>query len=463
MKQYLQVLCVLCAVALVIASFCVSSHKRAETACQQGISDLESGSPEDAQADFSSAIRLDPKYASAYLGRAGARLGLKDFTNAAADCSTAIELGLTNERAFFIRGTIRLQLQDFNSAISDLDKALSLDSDDEQARFYRAVAQIHTRDWDNSKADFTKAIQLNRYDAKAYQGRALVEMKRKEYENVIIDASNAISFDSTTAAASYCLEAHAKARLKDWAGAFADVDKAIQLKPGDASGYAMRATCEILRDDFSSASNDIQTIIQLSPANSNVFLCRAMLEQKCRQTDAALADYRHFLAQDPNNTEAPELHEALGHLEEDLFQWPQALKQFQEGMAYKSPPDQMRFELFLMECRLGRTPQAKSELNAYIRSIPPSKTNEWTTSIAHFLAGNLNETEFLAQATTTAKRSTDIPGHICDGYYYEGMQHWLAGDKAGALARFQKSVDTHQDNSFEYMSAQDELNALKNP
>jgi tetratricopeptide (TPR) repeat protein len=463
MKNYLQILCFLCAAALIIGAFCVSSHKRAEQAYQDGAMDLQSDLPTNALADFSRAIQLDPKSAPAYIGRAGARLGLKDFTNAIADCSTAIELDPTNERALFIRGTARLQLQDFDGTISDLSKALSLSSDDEQAHFYRAVAQIHTRDWDSSKADFTKAIQLNPYNAKSYQGRALVEMKLKEYENTIMDASNAIQLDTTTAAASYCLEAHAKASLKDRTGSFADVDQAIKLKPGDPSGYAMRATCDILWDGFSSASNDIQTISQLSSTNSKVFLCRAMLEQKCRQTDAAIADYRHFLAGDPNNTEAPELHEALGHLEEDLFQWPQALKEFQAGVAAKSPPDQMRFELFLTERRLGQTLQAQDELNAYIQSIPSSKTNEWTTNIAHFLAGDLNETDFLAQATTTAKRPTDIPERICDAYYYEGMQHLLANDNAGALARFQKSVDTQQDNSFEYMSAQDELKILKNP
>ena len=69
------------------------------------------------------------------------------------------------------------------------------------------------------------------------------------------------------------------------------------------------------------------------------------------------------------------------------------------------------------------------------------------------MAGTLNETNFLAQAAATAKRSTDIPMQTGDAWFYAGMEHLLAGDKAGAFERFKKSLKVGDDNSDNYMMA----------
>jgi lipoprotein NlpI len=121
------------------------------------------------------------------------------------------------------------------------------------------------------------------------------------------------------------------------------------------------------------------------------------------------------------------------------------------------------FYVFLIQCRLGETREARKELNTYIQSIPASKSNDWETSIAHFLAGDLDEQEFFSQATTRARRPTDISTQLCEAYYYIGMKHLLAGDKTTARENFQKCLDKKEDNESEYRSARAELNALKNP
>jgi lipoprotein NlpI len=115
----------------------------------------------------------------------------------------------------------------------------------------------------------------------------------------------------------------------------------------------------------------------------------------------------------------------------------------------------------LIQSRLGQAEQARKELSAFVQSIPLSEAHDWQASIAQFLLGNLDDQEFLNEATTKAVRPTDVSPQICDAYYYAGMKHLLAGDKAGAAELFQKSLDTGQDDESEYKSAHAELSVLK--
>jgi tetratricopeptide (TPR) repeat protein len=331
-----------------------------------------------------------------------------------------------------------------------------------RARGFRGLLRVNERDWDGAKADFSDVIQTDPADATAYRGRAAVEMMDKDYEQGITDATTAIRLDPENAQGAYHLRAHGRVNLKDYAGAMADAFELVKLDPSNVAGYFARAEIRILCDDFSGASNDLQTALRMSPTNTAVYVCRAMLEQKCREPQAALADLGRMLALDPQSSHVPEIYEAMGYEQEDLHQWRPALKDFHKGMAYHSPPDGLRFQVFILRCRLGERPQALEDLDAYLHSLPASKTNDWTASIANFLAGHLDEKEFLVRATTTAKRPTDIADQICDAYYFEGMEHLLAGDKAGAGELFQKCLNTRQDNSYNYMNAVAELDDLKN-
>lgn len=94
----------------------------------------------------------------------------------------------------------------------------------------------------------------------------------------------------------------------------------------------------------------------------------------------------------------------------------------------------------------------------YVKSLQGEKTNDWAASIGRFLAGNLSESNFLSQATTTAKRPSAIISQVCESFYYAGMKHKLAGDKQQAIDLFQKCLNTGNDNNFGYLSARVEMN-----
>jgi tetratricopeptide (TPR) repeat protein len=495
MKNYLKIFCALATLVLAGCATQAPSRKDAMVAYQAGMLDRGAGANQAALADFSHAIKNDPHFVPAYLNRAdveialtnvsgaladwtrvieleptnesallfrgAARLRFKDFAGAASDYSRVIKLDSDNPRFFVFRATCRYYLNDFEAAGNDLDRAVWISPDDVLARDVRGRLRARQRDWDGARADFTAVIQANPDDVMAWQRRAAVEMMAKDYEAGMNDASHAIEMNSGNAQEAYRLLAEGEIKLKDHAEALAEADELVELDPSNAASYFARAEIKTFCDDFVGASNDMQTAVQMSPTNTSIYMCRAMLEQKKREPDAALADFSRMLALGSPSSHPPEVYEAVGAAREELHQWRRALKDLQKGLACRSPPDGIRFEAFLLECRLGEKSQAMEDLDAYIHSIPASKTNDWTTSIANYLAGNLSEAEFLAQATTTAKRPTDISSQICDADYVQGMEHLLAGDKAGAAELFQKSVSTGEDNSFSYMNAITELDDLK--
>ncbi|HTV43133.1 MAG TPA: tetratricopeptide repeat protein [Candidatus Sulfotelmatobacter sp.] len=428
--------------------------KSAEEHYETGLQDFQSGARQVAIDEFTKAIQLDPTFAAAYDARASVLFQMKDYAGASADCDKVMGIQHDDEHIYLIKGLCRYYLHDVKGARNILGTAIALNPDDPLARDVHGLALLELRDWDEAIVDFAKAIQVNPDDARAYFGRAVGELFLKEYEKSLSDDSDAIGLlDDTVTPGAYSLRAHIKSRLKDRAGALADANSGIELKKSDSSAYLTRATIELLWDDFSGASNDLRTAVSINPTNSEIYLYRGMIEQKLGKLDAALADYKQGLIFDTEAFHTADIEEAMGYAQAEMGRWQPALETFRKAMAFDSPPDDIRFDVFLIECRMGQTEQAKKELTAYIPSIPKAKAADWTTSVALFLAGTLDETNFLAQATTTAKRPTDVAGQIGDAYYFAGMEHLLAGDKDGASERFKKCLKVGDDNSYDYMMA----------
>ncbi|MGH7977826.1 MAG: tetratricopeptide repeat protein, partial [Limisphaerales bacterium] len=204
-------------------------------------------------------------------------------------------------------------------------------------------------------------------------------------------------------------------------------------------------------------SNDLHMAIQINPTNSQTYLIRGVLEQKSGNFASALADFKRGLLNDTEAVNVPDVYEAIGYAHAELAQWRPALEDFHKAMAFNSPPTDVPFQIFLIEYRLGAAQQARKDLGAYIRSIPAAKSHDWTASIAHFLAGTLNENDLINQARSKAKRPTDVATQTGDAWYYAGMLHWLAGDKSGAFERFKKSLKLGDDNSDNYLMARSML------
>jgi tetratricopeptide (TPR) repeat protein len=116
-------------------------------------------------ADYTEAIKVDPKYAAAYRNRA---------------------------IAWFAKG-------DYGRSIADYDELLRLNADDVDAYYARGVAREQTRDYDRAIADYSEALRRNPKHVAAYHNRGSALRAKGEYQRATADYIDALRVDPTDA------------------------------------------------------------------------------------------------------------------------------------------------------------------------------------------------------------------------------------------------------------------------
>ncbi|MBK8467346.1 MAG: tetratricopeptide repeat protein [Chloracidobacterium sp.] len=111
-------------------------------------------------AEFTKAIKLDPKYADAYSRRGAAYSNNKDNDSAIADFTKAIELDPKFDLAYMNRGASYVVKKEYKLAIADFTKAIEIGDNIEMAYIMRADAYEKIGRKDLADADNKKLREL---------------------------------------------------------------------------------------------------------------------------------------------------------------------------------------------------------------------------------------------------------------------------------------------------------------
>lgn len=150
---------------------------------------------EQAEADFTKAIALDPKYALAYNNRGQARQALGRLDEAVADYDKAAEIDPKLAVAIANRGSAWQTRGDLDQAIEDYGKAIKIDPHYVMVYNNRGLAWFNKREIDKALADYDKAIKLEPEYAVAYNNRGLARRTNGDYTLAIRDFERAIKVD----------------------------------------------------------------------------------------------------------------------------------------------------------------------------------------------------------------------------------------------------------------------------
>ena len=125
-------------------------------------------------ADYSDAIKLNPKYANAYVGRGSAWYAKKDYDRAIADYDEAIRIDPNNGLSYLDRGFAWSAKKDFDRAIADYDEAIRRYPTYAEAFDQRGHAWQTKGNLDRAIADFGETIKIDpqHIDALNSRGRA---------------------------------------------------------------------------------------------------------------------------------------------------------------------------------------------------------------------------------------------------------------------------------------------------
>jgi tetratricopeptide (TPR) repeat protein len=132
-----------------------------------------------AMADYNEAIRLDPKYAPAYLNRGNAYRSKDDYDLAIADYNEAIRLdpknfGYWNSRCW----TRAVAARDLQQALADCTESLRLKPDDANTMDSRGFVYLRLNRLDDAIADYDAGLKINPRIAASLYGRGIAKLRK---------------------------------------------------------------------------------------------------------------------------------------------------------------------------------------------------------------------------------------------------------------------------------------------
>ena len=284
----------------------------------RGLAYLDKGDRDSAIADFTDAIRLDPKNAHAYNDRGLAWKDKGDHDRALADLTAAIAInplprsdlpgsGFVN--VYANRGSAWQAKGDLDRAIADFDRAVSLAPRDADAFNRRGNAWQAKGEADRAIADFTLAIAADPRFAGAYFNRGVVRQAKALPDLALTDFGEALRLDPGLDIAYYA-RAQIYMTRQDTEHAIAELDEMIRRKPDSPAfvyylrGVArydsyMRASVFIDPEDLKRAIADFSEAIRQSPYYKEAYRARAMAEETDGQHELAAADLAKAEGRDP--------------------------------------------------------------------------------------------------------------------------------------------------------------------
>ena len=119
----------------------------------------------------------------------------KEYDKAIADFTEAIRLDPKGEIPYFKRGNAWHEKKEYDKEIADFTVVIRLDPKNVIALKARAYAWNIKKDFDKEIADYTEAIRLNPKDVTTYNSRGYAHKAKKQYDKAIRDFTEGMRLD----------------------------------------------------------------------------------------------------------------------------------------------------------------------------------------------------------------------------------------------------------------------------
>jgi tetratricopeptide (TPR) repeat protein len=134
---------------------------RARAYFNRGNAWMPKGDNDRAIADYTEAIRLDPKNAELFNNRCWTRAVIGQLEQALEDCETSLNLRPGDGRILDSRALVHLKQNDFKKAIADYDAVLTIDPENAASFYGRGLAKQKMGDTVGGNADIAAATSMD--------------------------------------------------------------------------------------------------------------------------------------------------------------------------------------------------------------------------------------------------------------------------------------------------------------
>jgi len=232
----------------------------------------------------------------------------------------------------------------------------------------------------------------------------------------------------------------------DHAGALTECSQAIEYDPQNDAAFMVRGSLRLMEHDDAGALTDLDQAIVLNPSNIWAYMARAKYKWEHGNPDGAIFDCSLAISINENYETAYFLRGVIKQIQNDT---PGAIADYDRACTLQPNDGLAQLYREILQRWSGRPARDLSQnLSKW--------TNTWQQTIGNYLSGRVSEADFLAAAA----EGRNSAGTMCEAEYFAGFVHFLNQDAAGARIHWQKCLDTHQTDLYEYAFAQTLLKFL---
>jgi len=392
---------------------------------------MAKGAVDEAIAECSQVIELNPENVEAWHRRGYAHLEAHQYEKAIADWSKVIELDPKIAAAWNNRGCAYGRMAKWDNSIADVSKAIELDPKSAVAWHNRGLEYSNLNQWDKALADFSKAIELDPEDAIAWTGRGRAYHELNQLDKALADVSKAIELDPKHAAA-WNGRGLVHRELKQWDNAFADLSKAIELDPEDAAGWYNRGRVYWELNQRENAIADYSKAIELDPKLANVWNNRGRGYNELKQWENAIADLSKAIELDLKLAAA---WSARGRAYINLKQFDKALADLSKAIELDPKLGEAWNNRGVAHSRLKQFDQAVADYSKAIE-LEPKKPAGWYNR-----GRDYHVLKQLDKAIADVSRAIELDPKNAAGWYNRGRGYHELKQWENAIADLSKAIE----------------------
>ncbi len=258
--------------------------------------------PQDAKAEFSRAIALDPKMAAAYQNL-GLVLMDSDPAGAAAAFLHLCELQPTESRPRFLAGFALERAGKIPESIEQYRAALALSPKDYESRFALGRALLRSSDAPGAEEQFRAAIAARADAAPARLGLANSLLAQKKYEAASDALAEYLKLNPADKPAHFD-RASALLNLNRYDETLDELERSDAGAATTADSLKMRGEIYMRQKKWKESADALKQALALAPQDSEVAAWIGRVDIELRNYPAAVDILRQVHARDPQNTDA---------------------------------------------------------------------------------------------------------------------------------------------------------------
>ena len=301
-----------------------------------------------------------PGAARAYNNRGSAYLETGDLTAAQADFSRAYTINPKYPETHLNIGIIHFRQKRFTEALQYYNQAIALRSNLNEAYMNRGVLFMEMGRYPEALADFETLLQRNPTRADFYLNRAMANSRIGKLQEALNDLNEALHLDPTLVGA-YLNRSALDAMRGHADSALADLDKAERIAPDNASVHYNRGIIHGMLGRLPDAMQDYNRALSLDPNYADAYVNRGGLYMATRRLPEALADFERALQINPNQENA---YVNRGNVFATQGRFQEALADYDKALRLNTKNNQALLNRGLVLLNLNKKPEALASFRA---------------------------------------------------------------------------------------------------